>query len=283
MVVNLAQAVARRVLPLPVKVALKGRWQSLNRRRMVAEAAKAGMVPPQFMWTMVGAADNFLEQGRDFSAYLIEHGRLPRDGAVLDVGCGLGKYAIHLAEHLKDGGSYEGFDVEEPSVDWCRRAITPRHPHARFLYTPLKSEMYNAEAGAQASAFRFPYDDDRFDLVFLASVFTHMFAEDVDNYIREIARVLKPGGRCIATMYLLDDKRRQGIEAGTACFTFRHQRGDCRLNLLDPPEAAVAYEEAKALEMFTAAGLDLAEPIRYGAWDVHAIQDQDFVIVEKRA
>jgi hypothetical protein len=38
-----------------------------------------------------------------------------------------------------------------------------------------------------------------------------MFTDQVDNYIREIARVLKPGGRCIATVYLLNESKRVGI------------------------------------------------------------------------
>jgi SAM-dependent methyltransferase len=239
------------------------------------------MVPPQFMWTMVGAPDNFLEQGRSFSRYLIEHGELKPDSAVLDIGCGLGKYALHLAEFLKGGGRLEGFDVEKRSIDWCRMAITPRYPHARFRHTPLVSKMYSPAASARAADFRFPYGAGEFDLAFLASVFTHMFTDDVENYLREIARVLKPGGRCIATFYLLNDEKRAGIAARTAAFTFTIPHGRCRLELADPPEAAVAHEEQDVLEMVARAGLGLAEPTRYGCWAREGHQDQDFLILER--
>jgi SAM-dependent methyltransferase len=264
---------------------LPPRWQDAARawrkQAQVRAAARAGMVPPQFMWAMVGAPDNFIEQGRTFSQYLIEHGQLTPSSKVLDVGCGLGKYALHLAPYLSDGGSIEGFDVEKRSIDWCRLAITPRYPNARFRHTPLESKMYSPDASARAADFTFPYGSGEFDLAFLASVFTHMFTDDVDNYLRELSRVLRPGGRCIATFYLLNDEKRAGIAGKTAAFTFAIPRGRCRIEMADPPEAAVAHEETDVLAMIARAGLSLAEPIRYGCWAQEGHQDQDFLILEK--
>ena len=218
-------------------------------------AARAGMVPPRRMWTMVGGADNFVEQGRDFSDFLIEHGGVTPASTVLDIGCGLGKHAIHLAEYLKPDGRYEGFDVEPLSIEWCQRAITTRHPHVRFRHVAVQSRMYYPDGAGQASKFKFPYGDDRFDLAFLASVFTHMFHDDVRNYIGEIARVLKPGGKCIATGYLLNENCRQGIADGTSAFTFSipHSQ-DCWFEQPDPPEAAVAHEEGNYVADVAEAG-----------------------------
>lgn len=36
----------------------------------------------------------------------------------------------------------------------------------------------------------------------LGSVFTHMQHRDVVRYAKEVARVLKPGGRCMVTYFL---------------------------------------------------------------------------------
>lgn len=249
----------------------------------IRSAARAGMIPPRFMWPMVGGPDQFVEQGRSFTDYLIEHAKLTPSSTVLDIGCGLGKYAIHLAPFLKQGGQLEGFDVQKRCIDWCQRAITPRYPNARFRHTPLKNDMYSPSAKASAADFKFPYRSDSFELAFLASVFTHMFTDQVDNYISEIARVLKSDGRCIATVYLLNESKRAGIAAGTAAWTFSIPRDGCWIETQAPPEAAVAYEERDLIAMFSRAGLSLAEPVRYGYWSETKDQDQDFLVLRKRS
>ena len=221
--------------------------------------------------------------GASFTDYLIEHAKLTPSSTVLDIGCGLGKYAIHLAPFLKQGGQLEGFDVQKRCIDWCQRAITPRYPNARFRHTPLKNDMYSPSAKASAADFKFPYRSDSFELAFLASVFTHMFTDQVDNYISEIARVLKSDGRCIATVYLLNESKRAGIAAGTAAWTFSIPRDGCWIETQAPPEAAVAYEERDLIAMFSRAGLSLAEPVRYGYWSETKDQDQDFLVLRKRS
>lgn len=274
---------SKRLLPPAVEQAV-GRWlASAVRESETRDAARAGMIPPRFMWPMVGGPDQFVEQGRSFSDYLIAHGKLTPGSTVLDIGCGLGKHAVHLAPFLKLGGQLEGFDVEKRCIDWCQRAITPRYPNARFRHTPLKNNMYNPSAKASAAEFKFPYRSHAFELAFLASVFTHMFTDQVDNYIREIARVLKPGGRCIATVYLLNESRRASIAAGAAVWTFSILRDGCWIETQTPAEGAVAYEERDLIAMFGRAGLSLAEPVRYGCWSETKHQDQDFLVLQKRS
>jgi SAM-dependent methyltransferase len=244
------------------------------------KAAHEGIIPPPRMWAMVGAATNYYADGRGFFEYLVKCGRISAHSAVLDVGCGLGKTAIHFATYLQSPGFYEGFDVEKPSIDWCVRAINSRFPLIRFKHIDLYSEMYN-RSGTDSSQFVFPYASSIFDLVFLASVFTHMFDAQVDNYLREIARVLTPGGICLSTYYLLNEAKRAGIAAETAAFTFSHRHKGSFIEHLDPPEGAVAHEESRIQELLAAAGLKLIEPPRYGMWASHKVQDQDFLLTQK--
>jgi ubiquinone/menaquinone biosynthesis C-methylase UbiE len=57
--------------------------------------------------------------------------------------------------------------------------------------------MCNRAAGTDASKIIFPYASSSFNLVFLTSVFTHIFDSQIDNHLREIARVLKSGATCL--------------------------------------------------------------------------------------
>ena len=271
---SLARRIAARVLPAPVKAAI----HDLARKREFDAAARRGMVPPPQLWAMVGSATEFVEGGRSFFEYLVEHGRLTPQSAVLDIGCGLGKHAIHFADYLVPPGRYEGFDVEPLGIDWCNRAIAKRYPNMGFRHVAIQNDMYSPGATLQASQFTFPYPDATFDLAFLGSVFTHMFRDDVHRYIAEIGRVLKPGGICVATAYLLNDQKRKGIAAGASAFTFAIPHQNSWIERPNPPEGAVAHEESTILGMLEAEGLKLAEPIRYGCWDYEKQQDQDFVI-----
>jgi SAM-dependent methyltransferase len=255
-------------------------WDMGERNQVTIDPELAVMVPPPEMWGWVGDPTDFVDSGYRFTGYLIDKGRVTHHSAVLDVGCGLGKHAIHFARYLMPPGRYDGFDIEPKSIAWCQKAITPRYPHMHFRHVPLASTFYAADQNEAAETFRFPYDDGSFDFVFLGSVFTHMFWAEVANYVSEIARVLKPDGRVVATAYVLGAKKRLGIEAGTAAFTFAIPYRDSWIQTMDPPEMAVAHERKRLLALFEEKGLAI-EQFRYGHWAEQGIQDQDFVIARR--
>src|SRR5262249_61657027 len=101
----------------------------------------------------------------------------------------------------------------------------------------------NPEGSAAASEYRFPFEDQSFDFVVLTSVFTHLLPPDRDNYVSEVARVLRPTGRCFAAFFLLDDEARRGGEEGRDAINVRFRRPGYWTNNERIPEAAVAYEE----------------------------------------
>lgn len=245
----------------------------------MTDPTTADMMPPLEMRGWVGAADGFVEHGRSFAEYCIAKGRLTPRSAVLDIGCGVGKHAIHLAPFLSEG-RYEGFDVEPQGIEWCNANITPRYPHARFQHVQVRSEMYAPGGDTEAGAFRFPYGDAEFDFVFLGSVFSHMFFPDMTNYVAEIVRVLKPGGRMLATGYFLGPYKMEGIAAGTAAFTFSIPYQGSWIECLNPPEAAVAHERPKLRAMLAEQGMEVEE-VRNGMWHKLRVQDQDFFLTRK--
>jgi SAM-dependent methyltransferase len=195
---------------------------------------------------------------------------------VLDIGSGIGNLALGLIGYLR--GGYDGVDIHPEAVAWCQRAITPRHPEFRFHRADVASRAYNPHGQASASTYRFPFPDQSFDFIFLASVFTHMLPEEVEHYLREIARLLAPGGLCVESYFLLNDETRDAVEAGRCfmSFAFEHASGVCRLHDRSVPEAAVAYEETFVRRIHEQAGLRIRD-VRRGRWWSGEAHDQDVV------
>ena len=187
--------------------------------------------------------------------------------SVLDAGCGLGRIAVPLTEYLAGEGRYEGFDIDAAAIRWCQENITPAHPNFRFVVSDIHNRRYNPGGTIQPEAYTYPYADAQFDVVLLASVFTHLFPATVRRYLAEISRVLKPGGRCVASFFLLNERSERAIADGGVHerYRFPHEMKGCRVKEVEIPEQAVAQYEPAVRAAYEAAGLKL-DRIRYGRW-----------------
>jgi SAM-dependent methyltransferase len=187
-----------------------------------------------------------------------------------------------LTRYLK-GGSYDGIDIVAPSIKWCQETYAHRYPNFHFHFTDIYNKAYNPAGNYRASDYHFPLDASSFDFVFLTSVFTHMLPEDIDNYLSEVARVLKQSGRCLITYFLLTPDSSILIEAKASSIDFRYAMQGCRVKNKDVPEDAVAYDESKIRELYEKHGLNISEPIHYGSWcgRKDALSYQDIVVASK--
>jgi SAM-dependent methyltransferase len=158
-------------------------------------------LPPESLMWSVGAAsvENFLVLG-DAWAQLVSH-YVPENAAILDIGCGCGRAARVLVNN-RWIRKYVGFDVIRENVDWCRRYIASRWPaETEFHWFDLYSREYNPNATLRAQELQFPCDDKEIDVVFAASLFTHLLEPDAVHYLAEIGRVLSPRGTALLSMH----------------------------------------------------------------------------------
>ena len=123
---------------------------------------------------------------------------------VVDIGSGLGRLATGLLAESADV-QYLGIDANREFVRWCRDNIENEHPNYRFVHLDMANELYNPTGTLDASELRLPVDDNSADVVNLWGVFTNMVPDHVQSYVREIARILRPEGRCFLTAFVEDD------------------------------------------------------------------------------
>ena len=201
----------------------------------------------------------FAGEGRLLRELLEREAGLEPGSRVLEIGCGCGRTAYALAERLEPG-HYTGMDVEREALEACRRSRSLAQRGFRFDWMDVLNREYNPTGSLSADSYRFPYPERSFDVVFLVSVFTHMLPRDVENYAGEIARMLRPGGRCLFTGFLLD----HGTRGKQLAFRFR--AGEARFEREDLPEIAVAYESRFFVELFRRHALAPAREPLIGTW-----------------
>jgi ubiquinone/menaquinone biosynthesis C-methylase UbiE len=110
--------------------------------------------------------------------WALEQVNVPKNAAILDVGCGGGRTVRRLAE-LAPEGNVVGLDYSAASV-----AVSRKTNAAGIAAGRVKIE--------QGSVAALPFPDDTFDIV--TAVETHYYWPDLPANVREVWRVVKPGG-----------------------------------------------------------------------------------------
>ena len=106
----------------------------------------------------------------------------PKPGErILEVGPGTGYYTLDVAEWVKPDGEVDILDLQQEMLDHTLRRAGER---GLANVTPTQSD-----------ARSMPYEDGTFDAAYLVTVLGEI--PDQDSAIRELARVLKPGGSLV--------------------------------------------------------------------------------------
>lgn len=121
---------------------------------------------------------------RDIDQWMLDVLSLQKGSKILDVGCGAGKQCFSFYHFLQGECDITGGDV---NADLLKQAVTEN---------PLKAEN-NVKFMELDFNKKFDLPSDTFDL--LSCCFAIYYAEDIPATIREMHRVLKPGGRLFTT------------------------------------------------------------------------------------
>jgi len=113
---------------------------------------------------------------------------------VLDVGCGTGKTTAAL---IKMGMDVTGLDFSVSAISHC---IGMYGEKAKFTL---------------AECDRMPFPEDSFDAIVAVHIFEHLDKEQIAGTVKEISRVLIPGGIVFVRCFAVGDARSHGKTADT--------------------------------------------------------------------
>ncbi|MFE9660194.1 methyltransferase domain-containing protein [Streptomyces sp. NPDC005955] len=120
---------------------------------------------------------------------------------VLDLACGIGRHAVFLA---RSGFVCWAIDASDTAIDQSRAAAEEAGVDLDLRIGPMN---------------RLPYPDDHFDYVLAYNAIYHGDRNAVRSHVREIHRVLRPGGLYQLTMLSRRNHHHgRGIEVGPGAF-----------------------------------------------------------------
>jgi arsenite methyltransferase len=112
------------------------------------------------------------------------------DERVLDVGCGRGLFLVGAAKRLTTGRAI-GIDI------WQAEDLSGNQPAAPLQNAKIEGVAERVEVQT-ADARKLPFDDASFDVVLSSAALHNIYdAGERETAVREIARVLKVGGRVL--------------------------------------------------------------------------------------
>ena len=106
--------------------------------------------------------------------------RLDQDIKVLDFGCGVGRQLLHFTRKYP-APSFFACDIDDSAVAFIQKNYPRVSAYTSKFTPPLR------------------YETGFFDMVYSVSIFSHLNMEDQAAWLKEMARVTKPGGHCFLT------------------------------------------------------------------------------------
>src|SRR5574338_1071612 len=118
---------------------------------------------------------------------------------ILDVACGTGRGTVGLAQAVGPSSRVDALDLSEAMLDQARGKITKLGLSDRVHFK-------------QGNARQLPYPDETFDLVYNGYMFDLIPLDGFMPILKEMARVLKPGGKLVLVNMSKPDERKTFFE-----------------------------------------------------------------------
>ncbi|MDS4058443.1 MAG: class I SAM-dependent methyltransferase [Candidatus Contendobacter sp.] len=106
---------------------------------------------------------------------------IPAAGRILDWGCGCGRVTRHFMTRLPEAKIF-GCDIDSQAIEWCRQNLG-----AGFIHIEPMPPT--------------PFKDAEVDIIIACSVLTHLAEAVQDRWLREMRRILAPGGHFLASTH----------------------------------------------------------------------------------
>lgn len=177
-----------------------------------------------------------LGRERSFRKRLLDPANLRPGESVLDVGCGTGSLAIAAKRRVGATGSVYGIDASAPMIARARNKA--KRAGAEIVF----------ENGVAESL---PFPDARFDAVLNTVMLHHLPRKVRQQCVREMRRVLKPGGRLLAVEF------GGAAPHGKGPIAHLHRHGQIK-----PRELA---------DLVSDAGLTIVDSGSLGIWDLQFV------------
>lgn len=139
-----------------------------------------------------------LGRERQFRERVVQLARLEPGESVLDVGCGTGTLAIAAKRRVGTPGMVIGIDASAEMIERAKRKAAKAGVDVAFK---------------PATAEALPFPDASFDAVVCTLMLHHLPRPARQQCAREIARVLKPGGRVLTVDFETAARERKGVLA----------------------------------------------------------------------
>jgi 2-polyprenyl-3-methyl-5-hydroxy-6-metoxy-1,4-benzoquinol methylase len=208
---------------------------------------------------------------------------------ILDAGCGTGLLGIASEPFVTDGGTYTGIDVMTEDIHYCREHYP--FDNYNFIHLDVANPTYASKQSSELKSW--PIDDGSQDLVTALSVWTHLNERDARFYMKEVRRVLKPGGKAVITFFCLDEEYEKSLskrsnEKGHFHNTPQNEwifdvsaYGWFTTKLVIQPEDAIGVTKAGMDSLLKDAGLKISQYYS-GNWkEQPGVYFQDIFVIEK--